>query len=55
MLDVPKHRGDVRVGPLFQGRDDELLCMDVVLAIVLLNIFGKVVQDFLLHFIPNVL
>lgn len=55
MLDVPQHRGDIRVGHLSHDREGELLRMDIFLSIVLLNLFGKVVQDLLLRFIPTVL
>lgn len=54
MLDIPQHRGDVWVGELFHDLERGLLCTNIVLAVVLLNLFGKVIQDFLLQFIPIV-
>lgn len=36
VLDVPEHRGEVWGGPGFHDLEKTLLCMDIVLAIVIL-------------------
>lgn len=54
MLDVQEHWGDIRFRAVAHELEKTALLKDIVLAVVLLQVRGEVIQDVFLQLVPQV-